>query len=243
MKKVLMLLVVVLGGWQGEAQGQEPWSPVLAHERSEKVGVGGELEEMRALEEMIREEGGRLWIRHREEVESDDARVQMAAIRERGRELFYFEGAGEARIFLEEQLGYHLEVSRSWMADEEAMAQAYVASLYLLRALLESGEPAEGLRWARELSLLFPAHQTDQNAFPPSVLEMLELGKRDAAQVAMSLPRWEANGECRHLINGAEQQEEKLRLRSDQNYLLVVECGDRRQVYGIRILEDQPAGR
>lgn len=238
MGRWIAVIGIFFGLCLGEAQGQEVWERPRPKDGGSLEGESGNAgEALRWLEEEARREATRLWIRGREEDRDlRESRATLEAIREEGRNLYFFEGAEAARAFLLPQVEYHLEVSRAWMADAAASQAAFEASLYLLRALLDRGEEEEGIAWAREVRLLFPGHRADEQAFPPAVLEILERGAEGVREEGVAFDGERAEGECALQVNGASPGEGGFVLRKGRIYLLALNCGDERAVYDLSVL-------
>lgn len=230
---IALVVPMSVFGEEGSGEGPVRWE---GPGRGARVGVvmgvsaGDEVERWRGeFSERVGGEGA-VWV---EVIGAASVVVEadvegVVRLRERGQEAYFYEGAKAARELLEQEVLNRLEVSRSWMMDQQGSEALVVAALFLLRAALDLGDEALVEQTARALVEAFPAHEVPTELFPPEIVALVE-GARERLEreekTSFVLHGLEDLGAgCVAHVNGAQVEEEVIYVVPWRGYLVGYFC-------------------
>ena len=191
-----------------------------------KSGESPEVQEVeRALKELLGDDGSVIPIRLAQG-EAEAVAERARSLRERGRNLYFFEGPEAAQEVLLEELDEYLSVSRQWMMEADASNALFEATLYLVRAKLDRGRKEDASMWMNRSVETFPAHRPDQEAFPPTVIELWAESRRGLTEEksVVGLTALRDRRECTVFINGGYATGVEVAVVPERSYLLGYQC-------------------
>lgn len=223
------------------AIAQSPWvrSTVLEDQLqweryggSYRIGLlsqSGESPEVQEVERALQEhlgEGGSVVPIRLAQGEAEVVAERARSLRERGRHLYFFEGPEAAQEFLLEELDEYLPVSRQWMMEADASNALFEATLYLVRAQLDLGRNEDASMWMNRSVETFPVHRPDEEAFPPTVIELWAESRRRLTEEesVVGFKALRDRRECTVFVNGGYATGVEVAVASERSYLLGYQC-------------------
>ena len=212
------------------ALAQVPWDRVVDGDHRVGLVVGEPGEEAEAVDEKVAEwldeHGGVALRKVPLEADENPADVlDIEAIRDRGRELYFHRGADEARDYLEPRLVGRLDATRQGMGEPARSEALFEAGVYLVRACLDGDDDEAGKRWMERLVGALPAHRPDERIVPPDVVGLWESTRSDLDDDGSTLAVNGVTGErCEPMLNGAPFDGESVDIELQRSYLLGIEC-------------------
>lgn len=208
-------------GWERPGADGERIGLVTAGQGDEVQFVVDELSN-------YQQETGGVLVRHQPVTRMDPAEVRrLVAVRDEGREAYFFASARRATAVLERRLEGTLDVSARWIGHTEAGAALFDAGMLLVRAKLDQGETESATRWMDRLVAAMPAHSPDQQRVPPETVELWEERRerfREGTDARLDVRSLQERPQCRPTLNGARIEEPVVDVVAGRTYLLGEEC-------------------
>lgn len=228
------------------AVGQELWERPA--EPSYRVGIViGDVEGQEAavddeLSKLVEERQGVLVRRAPVDIAEEELSANaMTELRDRAHETYFHQGPEEARNYLEGRLTDRLAVTRVWMHDQEKAAALFETVIYLVRAQFDLGDEEAGERWLDRLVAALPAHEPDERAVPPNVVERWQAAVEEQASSQAVLDVTALLDECEVVLNGARTSQQLVPVAPGRTYLLSVGCDgeDRSAAHWVSAADDE----